>query len=93
VEVHLSADQQAFVRQAIADGRLHDEQEAVREALALWEERERRRRQIIVSVEAARAEHTRGAGQIMTAESMRELASDVKAGGHKRLSAEQHRQD
>jgi Arc/MetJ-type ribon-helix-helix transcriptional regulator len=93
LEVHLSADQQAFVRQAIADGRLHDEQDAVREALALWEERERRRREIIMSVEAARAEHSRGEGQIITAESMRELASDVKARGYKRLSAEQHRQD
>jgi Arc/MetJ-type ribon-helix-helix transcriptional regulator len=92
VEVHLSADQQAFVRQAIADGRLHDEQEAVLEALALWEERERRRLEIIASVESARAQYARGEGRTISAESVRELADDVKARGRNRLAAEQQRQ-
>jgi len=34
-------DQRAFVRQAIDSGRLLREEDAVKEALSLWEERER----------------------------------------------------
>jgi hypothetical protein len=63
VEVRLRADQQVLVRQAIAYGRLHGEQDVAREALAAWEERERRRLEIIASVESARAEHARGEGR------------------------------
>jgi putative addiction module CopG family antidote len=43
MKVELTPDQQAFVRQAIESGRLRGEEDAVREALSLWEERERRR--------------------------------------------------
>lgn len=92
MNVELTPDQQAFVRKAIASGRLHDEQEALREALALWEERERRRLEIVASVEAARAEHARGEGRPITAESMRELASEVNARGRSRLAGERLRQ-
>jgi hypothetical protein len=40
MEVHLTPDQESFVRQAIA---LRCEEDAVCEALVLWEERERAR--------------------------------------------------
>jgi putative addiction module CopG family antidote len=43
MEVHLTPDQEAFVRQAIESGRLHRPEDAVEEALRLWEERERTR--------------------------------------------------
>ena len=43
MEVTLTSDQQAFIKLAVADGRLRSEEEAVAEALALWEERERGR--------------------------------------------------
>jgi len=38
MEVHLTPDQEAFVRQAIETGRFHRVEEAVHEALSLWEE-------------------------------------------------------
>jgi Arc/MetJ-type ribon-helix-helix transcriptional regulator len=41
MEVQLTPDQKAFVRQAIDSGRLRGEEDAVKEALSLWEERER----------------------------------------------------
>jgi putative addiction module CopG family antidote len=88
MEVNLTPDQKAFVRQAIESGRLHDEQEAVQQALALWEERERTRIELIASAESARAAHARGEGRPLTEDSMRELASEVKARGRARLSAE-----
>jgi putative addiction module CopG family antidote len=89
MEVNLTPDQKAFVRQAIESGRLHDEQEAVQEALALWEERERSRIEIIASTESARAAHARGEGRPLTEDSVHELASEIKARGRARLSAEQ----
>lgn len=88
MEVTLTPDQKAFVRQAIASGRLHDEEEAVREALAMWEECERRRLELVTSIEAATAAYDRGEGRTITSDSMRELASDVKARGRQRLAAQ-----
>jgi putative addiction module CopG family antidote len=92
MEVSLTPDQKAFVEQAIASGRLHNEQEAVHEALAIWEERERRRLELVVSIEAATAAYERGAGRPITAASMRQLATDVEARGRQRLATEQRHQ-
>jgi len=89
MEVHLTPDQKAFVRQAIEAGRLHSQEDAVEEALALWEERERLRAEILATVDAAKASLARGEGREITAESMRELADEVKQRGRARLAAEQ----
>ena len=43
MNVDLTPDQQAFVQQAIKSGRLANAEQAIEEALALWERRERRR--------------------------------------------------
>ena len=45
MEVRLPPDQKAFIRQALESGRFHDPEEAVQEALSLWEGRERKRLQ------------------------------------------------
>ena len=50
MEVQLTPDQKAFVRQAIESGRLEREEDAVAQALCLWEERERRRSEILAAV-------------------------------------------
>jgi Arc/MetJ-type ribon-helix-helix transcriptional regulator len=42
-------DQKVFARRAVETGRLHSEEEAVQEALALWEERERRRVELLAT--------------------------------------------
>ena len=49
--MQLTPDQKAFVRHAIESGRLHREEEAVHEALAMWEERERTRVEILTAVD------------------------------------------
>ncbi len=90
MEVELTPDQQAFVREAIASGRIHRESDAVREALSLWEERERTRAEILAAVEEAEASLARGEGRIITEDSMRELAESVKQRGRARLAAEQN---
>jgi Arc/MetJ-type ribon-helix-helix transcriptional regulator len=88
MEVQLTADQKAFARRAVEAGRLRSEEDAVQEALALWEERERRRLEFVATIDAARESVTRGEGRAITQESMRGLAAEVKERGRARLIAE-----
>lgn len=88
MDVDLTPDQRAFARRAIESGRLQSEQEAVREALALWEERERQRAEFLLTLGDARASLTRAEGRAITQESVRQLAAEVKERGRARLLAE-----
>jgi Arc/MetJ-type ribon-helix-helix transcriptional regulator len=88
MEVHLTPDQKAFARQAIESGRLNREEDAVHEALSLWERRERIRAEILIAVDTAEASLARGEGRAITLESMRQLAVEVKERGRNRLPAE-----
>jgi len=91
MEVHLTPDQEAFIRQAMETGRLHREEDAVQEAMLLWEERERRRMEILASVDKAEASLARDEGRRITShEEVVQLAEDVKQRGKARLSAEQN---
>ena len=88
MEVQLTPDQEAFVRRAVETGRLQSEGDAVQEALALWEERERRRVEFLATLDDARASLARGEGRVITQETMRELSAEVKERGRARLIAE-----
>lgn len=88
MDVQLTPDQKAFARRAIESGRLHSEEDAVQEALALWEERERQRAEFFLTLDDARALLARGEGRVITQESMRQLAREVKERGRARLLAE-----
>jgi putative addiction module CopG family antidote len=88
MEVNLTPDQEAFVRQGVEAGRYRNEADAIAEALLLWEERERRRAEILAAVDAAEASLARGEGRIITGHSVRELAKDVQRRGLARLEAE-----
>jgi Arc/MetJ-type ribon-helix-helix transcriptional regulator len=88
MEIHFTPDQKAFLRQAIETGRLHSEEDAVQEALALWEERERQRAEFLLTLDEARASLARGEGRVITQQSMQQLAREVKERGRARLLAE-----
>jgi len=91
MEVQLTPDQEAFIRQAIETGRLHRKEDAVQEAMSLWEERERRRLEILVAVDRAEASLARGEGRrITTPDEVTQLAADIKRRGMARLAAEQN---
>ena len=79
MEIQLSPDQKALADQAIKSERLHREEDAVQEALSLWEERERTRAEILAAVDIAEASLKRGEGRVITQESMR-----VLSGGRRR---------
>jgi Arc/MetJ-type ribon-helix-helix transcriptional regulator len=87
MDVQLTPDQLAFARRAIQNGRLHSEEDAVLEALALWEDRERQRVEFLM-LEDAKASLGRGEGRVITQESVRQLAQEVKERGRARLLAE-----
>lgn len=85
MEIQLTADQKAFIREAIESGRLRREEDAVQEALTLWEERERSRAEILAAVDEAENSLANGHGRIITQQSMRDLAQEVKQHGRDRL--------
>ena len=91
MNVELTPDQRAFVQKAIESGRIGGEKEAIQQALALWEERERRRLEILAMLDEADASLARGEGIPITEESMKALAEDVKQEGRRQLAAEHRR--
>lgn len=65
MDVQLTTDQKAFARRAIEAGRFHTEEEAVQEALALWEDRERRRLAFLATIDDSRASLASGEGRLI----------------------------
>jgi putative addiction module CopG family antidote len=88
MNVNLTPDQEAFVQKAIESGRLANAEEAIEQALALWERRERRRVEIIAMIDEADASLARGEGIPITEESMKALAEETKERLRKRIAAE-----
>jgi putative addiction module CopG family antidote len=89
MNVELTPDQRAFVQKAIESGRFTSEEEAVEEALALWERRERRRLEIVAMIEEAEASLARGEGrEFRTKEDTQALAEEIKANVRRRIAAE-----
>jgi putative addiction module CopG family antidote len=88
MNVELTPDQRAFVQKAIESGRFSREEEAVQEALALWEARERRRLEIIAMIDEAEASLARGEGREFTRETTQALADEIKQRLRRRIAAE-----
>ncbi|HWB32066.1 MAG TPA: type II toxin-antitoxin system ParD family antitoxin [Acidobacteriaceae bacterium] len=87
MEVTLTPEQQDFVRLAVADGRIGSEEEAVRQALALWEKHERARLDFILTLDQARASLARGEGRTLVSEDdFRQLAASIKERGRAALT-------
>jgi len=88
MEVHLTPGLEAFIREAVASDRFERPEDAVLEALSLWESRERRRAEFLASLDEAEASIERGEGLEITSANMRRLAADVKRRGRAGLPAE-----
>jgi putative addiction module CopG family antidote len=88
VNIELTPDQRAFVQKAIESGRFTHEEQAVEEALALWEERERRRLELLAMIDDAEASLARGEGRTFTKDSTPALAEEIKERLRKRIAAE-----
>jgi Arc/MetJ-type ribon-helix-helix transcriptional regulator len=89
MNVELTPDQREFVQKAIESGRLKREEEAVQEAMALWEARERRRLEIVAMIEEAEASLARGEGrEFKTKEDTQALANEIMQRLRRRIAAE-----
>jgi Arc/MetJ-type ribon-helix-helix transcriptional regulator len=88
MEIRLTPSQEEFVRHAIDAGRLGSPEAAAREAMALWEERERRRLEILATVDEAEASIERGEGISLTEQSLDAFVEDIKRRGRERLGKE-----
>jgi putative addiction module CopG family antidote len=78
MEVHFTPDQKAFIKHAIESGRLHREEDAVREALLLWEERERVRVELNAAFDEAETDLQAGRYADYTNETLPHLADELK---------------
>ena len=88
MKIDLNPEQDEFIRRAVETGRFRSAAEAVRDALDLWIERERRREEILAAIDEAEASLARGEGIVITKDSMRQLADDVKRRGRARIAKE-----
>jgi Arc/MetJ-type ribon-helix-helix transcriptional regulator len=92
MELRLSEDQQAFIREGIESGRLRTPEDAFEEAMLLWEGRERRRLEILAAVDAAEASLAKGEGRRITSrKQLAALAEDIERCGKERLPARSQR--
>lgn len=89
MEITLTPEQEAFIRRAVGSGRFDRAEDAVAEALLLWEGREVVRSEFRVSLDEARSAITRGEGRAITQESTQQLAGETKRRLRARLAAEQ----
>lgn len=88
MQITLTPEQEAFVRQALHDGRIVRPEDALTEALLLWEERELLRIELIASLDEARASLARGDGRTIDEGSMQTMSEEVKTRLRARFSKE-----
>jgi Arc/MetJ-type ribon-helix-helix transcriptional regulator len=87
MDIALTPEQQDIIGHAVATGRVAAPEDAVREALDLWVERERRRSEILTVVDEAEAALARGEGMSVAVAGISELIADVQSRGRERLGS------
>jgi len=78
MEVQLTPDQEAFIRKAVASGRYRSVEDAVRDAMARWEEGERARLELLAALDEAEADLEAGRHSDYTDATLPGLADDLK---------------
>jgi len=78
MEVQLTPDQEALVQKAVASGRYPSAADAVRDALARWEEGERARLELLVALDEAEADLEAGRYTDHTDTTLPRLAEELK---------------
>ena len=92
MQIELSEEADEFIRRAIETGRHRRAEDAVREALELWIERERRREELLAALDIAEASVARGEVRLMQSGSSRKLAEEIHQRGAARLAARKSKQ-
>jgi putative addiction module CopG family antidote len=88
MQVELTPEQNSFISLGIQEGRFSDSGEAVRQALALWEKRERVRVELLASLDLAEQSLEAGEGEIYTCDTLHNLIDSVQKRGIARLAGQ-----
>jgi Arc/MetJ-type ribon-helix-helix transcriptional regulator len=86
MQVQLTPAQSSFVDLGIQEGRFRDPDEAVQQALAQWEKRERARVELLASLDLAEQALDAGEGETYTGETLHLLVESVQERGAARLA-------
>lgn len=86
MQIELTPEQNSFIDMGIQEGRFQNSEEAVRQALALWEKRERARIQFLVSLDEAEKSIDAGEGEEYTIETLPKFVEGVRARGMAKLN-------
>jgi len=87
MQIELTPAQTSFVDLGIQEGRFREPEEAVQQALALWEKRERARIELLASLDLAEQSLDAGEGETYTTESLHELVASVEQRGKQTLAS------
>jgi putative addiction module CopG family antidote len=88
MQVELTPEQNSFVDMGIQEGRFRDSEEAVRQALVLWEKRERIRVELMASLDLAERFLEAGEGETYTSDTLHNLVDSVQERGMARLAGQ-----
>jgi putative addiction module CopG family antidote len=78
MQIDLTPEQRSFIEYGIEQGRYQNEEEAVREALALWVDRERARAELRQSIAAGERSLDAGEGNTLTADTLGAFGERLK---------------
>jgi putative addiction module CopG family antidote len=78
MEVNFTPNQEALLRQAVASGRYRTAEDAVRDAVARWEECECAREELLATLDEAEADVEAGRYADYTDETLPVLAGELK---------------
>ncbi|WP_446741898.1 hypothetical protein [Silvibacterium acidisoli] len=84
--MHLTPDQEAFVREELARGRLRSVEEATELAFDLWIKDEKNRLQFLAALEEAERDITTGNFTEYNDENLHELVEDIKREARAKLA-------
>jgi putative addiction module CopG family antidote len=87
MDVRLSLDQEEFIRRAVEKGTYGKAEDVVREALAMLQERERKRAEILEAVDFAEISISRAAGGGLPQPATRAAGGKTKRGGRRKRVA------
>lgn len=88
MRIELTPEQNSFIDLGIPEDRFRDSLDAVKQALAQWEKRERARAELLASLDLAEQSLDAGEGEEYTAETLNRLVSSVEERGRTRRSSQ-----
>ena len=86
MQVEFTPEQNSFIELGIQEGRFRSREEAIRQAMALWEKRERARIELLSSLDLAEKSLDAGEGEQYTLENLSSFIESIKTRGAARLS-------